>query len=287
MRLNSRIWPVVAGLVLACAAASYAGNASDKQIEALFVKSGMDQLLEQLPAMFGLGMEQAFTQDENLKKLPRHALEGIKNAAGQAYAPKKLTDIMIKSMSGTMSADEAASVLEWLDSPIGKKCTDLEKGTVTAEGMKEMEQFAQEIKKNPPPPERLKLIRELDRATNATATSVEVFMNTNLAVATAVTLSLPQETRRPLPDIKKQLEGSRPAIEKALEEQTLVSMLFTYRKLTDRELLDYVNFARSPVGDRFNTVAIDAFQKAMVAGGVDFGQGVARVFENIHKKKDI
>ena len=139
----------------------------------------------------------------------------------------------------------------------------------------------------PPRPERLNLIGELDRATKATATSVEIFINSNLAVATAVTLSLPQENPVPLSEIRKKFEASRAAIENALREQTRISLLYTYRSLSDSEIREVINFADSPAGSKFNAVGIEAFQRAMVEGGMDFGQAVARVFEHMNKKRDI
>lgn len=153
--------------------------------------------------------------------------------------------------------------------------------------MNDIEHYAQQLQKNPPPPERLKLIEELDRATNATATSVEAYMNTHLAVATAVTLSLPQETRRPLSQIKKQLERSRPAIEKALKQQTWVGMLYAYQTLTDAEIQQYIDFADSPAGKKYHKVTIEAFQQAMIECGADFGQAAGKAIENMKKKSEI
>jgi hypothetical protein len=186
-----------------------------------------------------------------------------------------------------MDDAEIRSVIQWLDSPTGVKCTDLEKQSLTAEAFQDLSRFAEEIQKKPPRPERLKLIGELDRATKATATSVEIFINSNLAVATAISLSLPQESPMPLSEIRKKFEAGRAAIENALQEQTRVSLLFTYRSLSDREIKEYIDIATSPAGSKFNDIGIEAFQKAMVAGGMDFGQAVAKVFENVNQKREI
>jgi hypothetical protein len=278
---------VVALLALACAGAATAQKVDDKRVHELFVKSGLEQLMQEIPAIFQSGMDPAFEQDQNLRKLPRSALQGIREAAAEAYSPQKTTGVMMKSIGGKMSAADIASVLKWLDSPIGRKCTNLEKDSATAEGVSQMSQFAQKIQKTPPPPERLKLIAELDRVTNATATAVEMFMNTNLAVATAVTLSLPQDTRRPIAQIKKELEDNRAAIEKALQAQTQVGMLYTYRTLTDKEIRRYIDFSDSPAGKKFNSVSIEAFQHAMIQCGIDFGKAVARIFEQLGTQSEI
>jgi hypothetical protein len=107
-----------------------------------------------------------------------------------------------------------------------------------------------------------------------------------LAVATAMTLSLPPETRKPLAQIEEELEASRPGIEKAMQEQTWVSLLYTYRPLSDAEIRAYIGFADSPVGRKYHRVTIEAFQEAMVRCGAEFGRAMARVFENRGRKSE-
>jgi hypothetical protein len=256
-------------------------------VQELFAKSGLDQLAERIPMIVQQGLQQAFAQDENLKKLPAQTFQEIMDAAASAYESQKLMNIMLRSFAGKMDDAEIRSVIRWLDSPIGVKCTDLEKQSLTAEAFQELSRFAEEIQKKPPRPERLKLIVELDRATRATATSVEIFINSNLAIATAVALSLPPESSMLLSEFKKKLEAGRADIENALQEQTRLSLLYTYRSLSDSEIQEYIKMANSPAGSKFNAAGIEAFQRAMVEGGMDFGQAVANVFESVNLKKEI
>lgn len=285
-RIIGGIWGILF-LLLVCVFPADSQDEKNPLVQELFAKSGLDQLIERLPMIVQQGLHQAFAQDENLKKLPAQTLEEIMDAAASAYESQKLRNIMLRSFAGKMDDAEIRSVIQWLDSPTGVKCTDLEKQSLTAEAFQELSRFAEEIQKKPPRPERLKLIGELDRATKATATSVEIFINSNLAVATAVTLSLPQENSTLLSEFKKKLETGKAAIENALQEQTRVSLLYTYRSLSDSEIKEYIDIATSPAGSKFNAVGIEAFQKAMVDGGMDFGQAVANVFGNVNQKKEI
>jgi len=285
-RIIGGIWGILF-LMLVCVFPADSQDDKNPLVLELFAKSGLDQLTERLPMIVQQGLHQAFAQDENLKKLPTQTFQEIMDAAASAYESQKLRNIMLRSFAGKMDDAEIRSVIRWLDSPTGVKCTDLEKQSLTPEGFQELSRFAEEIQKKPPRPARLKLIGELDRATKATATSVEIFINSNLAVATAVALSLPQENSMLLSDFKKKLETSRAAIENALQEQTRISLLYTYRSLSDSEIKEYIDIATSPAGSKFNAVGIEAFQKAMVEGGMDFGQAVAKVFENVNQKKEI
>jgi hypothetical protein len=285
-KITGRLWGIVF-LLLVCALPAGSQVDSNRLVQELFAKSGLDQLIEQLPMIVQEGMHQAFAQNQDLKKIPPQAFQAMMDAAASAYESQKLRSIMLRSFAGKMDDAEIRSVIQWLDSPTGVKCTDLEKQSLTAEAFQELSRFAEEIQKKPPRPERLKLIGELDRATKATATSVEIFINSNLAVATAISLSLPQESPMPLSEIRKKFEAGRADIENALQEQTRLSLLYTYRLLSDSEIKEYIKMADSPAGSKFNAVGIEAFQKAMVEGGMDFGQAVAKVFENVNPKKEI
>jgi hypothetical protein len=287
MKIISGRIAVTLCLLLVCVLPADSQDPNDQLLQELFAKSGINHLTEQLPVIFQEGMDQASAQDPNLAKLPNDVLREIKDAAAAAYASQKMRNVMLKSMSGKLSDIEVRSVIQWLDSPVGIKSTELEKKSLAPEWIKEMARFEEEIQRKPPPAARLKLIGELDRATQATSASVEMFINTNMAIATAVILSLPAEARRPLPEIRKELEANRAAIEKTIQEQTQVSMLCTYHPLSDGEIQQYIDFANSPLGSKFNTVSIAAFQQALVEGGIDFGRAVAAVFENMGKKTKI
>lgn len=286
MRVYLECLTVIACLLFGYAGTPVARSASESSIQELFLKSGLDHFIEQLQGIFAGGIDKAIEQDSRLKGLPQHARQGIQKAAAEAFAAPKIRAVMLKSVAGKLDGAEIQSVVEWLESPIGKKCTNLEKDSVAPEGIKGMAAFIQGLPKNPPPVARLKLIFDLDRATNATATAVEIYMSTHLAVATAMSFSLPQENRKPLDVIQKELEDQRAAIEKSMQEQTLVGLLYTYHPISDAELRKYIEFTESAVGKKYHQVTNGAFNQAIISGGADFGQAAAKVLENISKKSE-
>jgi hypothetical protein len=286
MRVYLERLTLIACLVFVCTGAPGAQSSSESLVQELFLKSGLDHLIEQIQDLFVSGIDKAIESDPRLKGLPRHARQGILKAAADAFAAPKTRAVMLKSVAGKLDAAEIKALLEWLESPIGKKCTDLEKESITPERMKTKAAFLQGLQKNPPPVSRLKLIFDLERATNATATAVQMYISTHLAVATAMSLSLSQENRKPLDQIQKELDDQRAEIEKSMQEQTLVGMLFTYHPISDAELRKYVEFVESPVGNKYCQVTSGAFNQAIVSAGADFGQAAAKVFEGLSEKSE-
>jgi hypothetical protein len=68
------------------------------------------------------------------------------------------------------------------------------------------------------------------------------------------------------------VEGSRGMIESMTREQVLLSLLYTYRDLSEAELRGYIEFATSPAGNTFNRVVSDAMSRTFVEKSGELGE---------------
>ena len=50
--------------------------------------------------------------------------------------------MVLRRIQNHVSQDDLQPVLQWLDSPLGKKCVELEDAASTPEAFKEMDEFA-------------------------------------------------------------------------------------------------------------------------------------------------
>ena len=249
----------------------------DKLIQSLYLKSGMDKQIKQLPLLIQAGIEKAFQEDDRINQLPRHTKSAISGSVPQAFATERFKKIIIKEMTESMTVKDINKTLKWLDSPLGKKCTRLEETASTPDTLSEVQKFAAQLQKTPPPANRLDILRRLDAAVKATETNVEITMNAQLAVAFAVVKSLPQEQQGPLELIAEQLEKTRPQLEAAMRSQTLLFTLYTYQDLTNAELEKYIQFATSSAGTKFHVATISGFKKALLDGSLNWGESIADI----------
>ncbi|MGA9178554.1 MAG: hypothetical protein WBZ05_15030, partial [Desulfobacterales bacterium] len=199
----------------------------DKLIQSLYLKSGMDKQIKQLPLLIQAGIEKAFQEDDRINQLPRHTKSAISGSVREAFAVERLKKTIIKEMKESMTVKDLNKTLKWLDSPLGKKCTRLEEAASTPQTLSEVQKFAAQLQQTPPPANRLDILRRLDAAVKATETNVEITMNAQLAVAFAVVKSLPLEQQGPLESIAAQLEKTRPQVEAVMKSQTLLFALYT------------------------------------------------------------
>ena len=261
-------------LIIACGQ-----NQNDALLQELYVKSGMEKQMEQFPLVIQAGFDQAALQDNRLQRLPKNLTSAIRALALEAFAPESLKKAVVAELKEKLTVQDIKEVLKWLDSPLGKNCTRLEESAFTPEAMAEMQQYAAQIKNSPPTAERLDVLRKFDSAIKATESSVEIAINQQVAIALAITATLPLEQQRPLADIKREIEKTRPQVEAAIRLDTLISLLYTYRSLTESQIQQYIAFVTSPAGSKYQSVSTAAFKKALLDGSIKWGKAIGEAIK--------
>jgi hypothetical protein len=282
MKAKTILWMIV---LLMLPVIAHAQN-QNELIQSLYLKSGIDKQVRQLPLLIQSSVEQAFEKDERINDLPRHTKSAISGSVQEAFSPERIKKTIIKEVKSSMTVKDLDTVLAWLDSPLGKKCTRLEEAASTPETLAEVKKFAARLKQSPPAARRLNILRRLDAAVKATQTNVEIAMNTQLAVAFAVVKSLPQEQQGPLKDIAAQMEKNRPQVETAMKSQTLLFALYTYQSLSNAELEKYIRFATSPAGTKYHGATISGFKKALLNGSISWGKSIADILNQSGRQSE-
>jgi len=264
----------------------YAQIQNDAQVQALFGKSGQEKQLEQLPLVIQSFFEKASQADKNIQKLPGNISLIMKASIQEAFKPASLKETVLAEMRAKLTAQDIKEVLDWLDSPLGKKCTRLEEDASTPEALAKMQQYAAQIKNAPPTEERLNIIRKLDSAVKGTESGVDIAINGQIAIALATISTLPVEQRRSLESISGELEKNRPQLEAMVRSQVLLSYLYTYRSLTDDEIQQYIEFAASPAGSRYHSVTEQALKKAFLEGSVRWGKSIGETINQMKNQSE-
>ena len=261
--------------VLICS--SLAANALCAQtalIEELYVKSGLEKQVKQIPNSVEQGFDEAVFKDENLRRLPRSVVSGIRSLITEAFAPELLKTEIIREMEAGMEDEHVRRVLEWLNSGLGRKRTAVEEAASRPDSLSQTQLMAAQIRTSPLPPDRLNLLRRLDQAMGATETFVSLALNTQIAVASAIVASLPPEQQQPLSELKTQIERTRPQLESAINAYVLASFLYTYQTLSNPEIRAYINFASSRTGKVYHEATVAGFTHAMISASIRWGKSI-------------
>jgi hypothetical protein len=181
---------------------------------------------------------------------------GAASLVAQTFSAETLRSNMHQALSRSLDPERTSMLLAWLRTPLSQRIVSVESALPTADRQTELIAFVNKLPATFPAPARLALIHRLEKAGEVTQGSAIV-----LAAAGAAL----RRTLRPFvsPAIMAQPDRdgqqASPAIDELSRFRTMVSLLFTYRELSDAELGRYVSVLESPTGRWFNQVTHAAF----------------------------
>jgi uncharacterized protein YbaP (TraB family) len=240
----------------------------------LYIRSGMEEQLRNLPVAIQLGFDQERNQDDRIRQIPQDVYVNIKGLIAESFAASNLIAMVRRHMETQMSQDEMQSVLSWLDSPFGKKCTQLFTTSLTINALVEPQKFMTNDNQAPPSLTRLKLIQELASATKTLETILEIAANTQLVVTTVITATLPDEQWISFSEILDKVNKNRPLLEQKVDQQITPLLLYMCSSLSDAELEQYITFARSDTGAQYYGSMFNGIKLALMDSSIRFGSSM-------------
>ena len=283
--MSIKRFPLVVILFLFVFAASAQGT-EEGLADELYVRSGLEKQMQQMPLMIQAGFDQAVVNDVNLKELPRETIAEMRSLIKESFEPESIKKTILKKITADLVQDDMKKVMEWLNSPLGRRCTKLEEAASTPEAFYEMQVFARKIQESPPSSDRLVLLQNLDSAVGATETSLAIALKIQFAVATAIVTSLPAEEQPSFSTIIGEIERNRPQVEAAVRSQTLLGFLYAYASLTDSELQKYIDFGTSEIGTKYHKVTVSGVEKALLDGSIKWGDSIGALLKDLDKQSE-
>lgn len=263
---------------------AYAQDQHEALVEELYVKSGLEKQIQELPRSIQAILDQPPITGDRLHKAPQQVLLLMKDLAQEAFAPESLKAVVLLEFREKLTTQDLKTVLKWFDSPLGIKCARLEEEASTPEAYAEMRKYANGLKSSPPTPERLKIIKKFDTAVKATQTTVEIVLGSQVALLMAINATLPREQQKSVADISREIKKYRPEIEAAMKMETLVSLLYTFKGLTEAEIQQYIKFATTMAGSKLYEVGNAALKKALFEGGIRWGKATGEAMKRMNSQ---
>jgi hypothetical protein len=73
----------------------------------------------------------------------------------------------------------------------------------------------------------------------------------------------------------------------AAKSETLVSLLYTYRSLTEAEIQQYIEFATSPAGAKYQKVSTAAFNQALFDASIKWGKSIGEALKRLPSQTNV
>lgn len=272
MRKIFRLVSVAAATAGLSISTAYAQVAEVLLVKELLELSGAKHQILLIPKM----IKEAATQRAEKEKLDPKRRQKFEVVLQESYEP----DVFLAAVEGALKQGvpekSIKEILAWYRSPVGKKVKAAELEALRKNPDEAEAQLAEQLEKSPPKKSRVELIKKIDSVAGATDLSVESLVGTVNALALAMNPALPDEKKVKPRQLNKVALNIRTSSRKRIEQQTLLSFLYTYRSLTDDDLRAYLKHLKSPAARRFSSALKKALKRSITASATKVGKAVSR-----------
>jgi hypothetical protein len=233
----------------------------------LMVKSGVKKQVEQLPKLVLYGMDQALQHSQ--QSLPPDIHANLKLAVLASFRAGPVLNKIQLNIENNLNKNEVEAILQWLKSPLGEKITKLEESAATPSAYESMESMKEKLLQDSA---RVKKIRKLDEAIKGTESLLYLAVNAQKAITASMAAELAPDDPGMFEQIVEDTVGGRKQLESVIRDNTLVSLLYTYRALKDDEIDKYIDFASSDLGRKYHKTIIDGINSGFLSASRDAGK---------------
>lgn len=246
----------------------------------LYQISGMQSQLESMSGAF----DQGFGRFAD--KVPEKTLNDLIKIGKDTFHEPTMGKIIVAHISKNMTDDQMKKVLDWHTTKIAKKITQLENAAATPEGQKSMVAYAQQLSKNQPEQAYIAQIQQLAVASKSVDLAVEIASNMQFSMGAGMAMATSGDKAVDLDKLAAQVEKAKPGLQQQLSQYILISMLYTYKDLSEQELNRYIEFASSPAGSKFYTAMFGGIDKAFTEVGRRYGKALGEYFKQDAKQSE-
>ena len=273
MREISMSWNRSIRLVLALTLVFAAGlaQAADKRALASEVMrvSGLEQQLGQTTRSINDSLKKA---EESGKATPEQREIGA--VMLEAFGTESILASVGKQLADQLNEGELQKVLSWYEGDPGQKLIRLENQLADPEKAKELVEFAKQTEQNPIPEARQSLYKKIDKATLTTETTVDMQLNSRVAMVKAMNKTAKSEKKLTDAEINEKIESQRPKAMEFMQQINLIKFGYLFKDVSDSDVEAYAKFAESDVGRKYFKARSKALDAAMQEGSRKVGEAM-------------
>ncbi len=268
----------IASILLMAGTCIAAEPPDERLVQALMQASGLEKQIEQVPLLVQMEIRK---QHQKSQSLSADEYNRIMNLVKQSFDAKTMKYDVSRWLTSDLPEMDIKAALGWLESPLGRKITKLEERASTPEAYAEMQSMAPKLLKEYEGTSRLDKISRFDQATMTTERSVNMMLDLQLAIITAMSAAGKEEVQPSHKEIRESLLKVKPQIRDAAAQSTALSFLYTYRALTESEIDMYIAFAESDTGRRYHLITYKGVHDAITKAARKLGARIGMKTETI------
>lgn len=183
----------------------------------------------------------------------------IRAAIIDAFQEEQLVSDAISFILADVQQAQISHIMDWLERPLTQKMNQLELIASSEEVEELRNAYFMSLEDNPPPQTRIDIILDFDDLTNTTDHTVFFISDLYLTLIQAMNPFLPVHEQVSRDDLEVMREMIIREMYNSYKNVTVMMNLFTYREVSDRELLEYIDYYRTPSGSWFASISYGVF----------------------------
>lgn len=221
-------------------------GAAGKQVllDELYEQASLDH---QLPWMLS-----SMTLDYADYGLPVEVLNVFNSVVKVRYSPDYYRSSMLKTLDEALTMEELLELVEWYNSPLGKKILQLEAFANNPTNEASIERYIEErLSKQVPRSSRAELIQELMIALDLVEHGTELAATASIGVQRLLKEVMPVTKKyftKPSPALKAR---EKPEIRREMQKKMKGILFYTFRTVSDEEIRLYLDFSRESAMKNF------------------------------------
>ncbi|HVK99317.1 MAG TPA: hypothetical protein VM553_05860 [Dongiaceae bacterium] len=224
-------------------AESQSNAQSTEQVDALIAVSGLRQQIDQIPLAIGsAGQQQA--------GMAAVFVQPLISALQDAFKPDELITTLRVDLMRQLDSTTLADSLRWYNSDAAKTILAAEQRLAQPEVMENIGRAISQQQWPGLTPDRRKRLQELDSATGATDTALDLMQNLQAAFLSGFSQLITPDQQSTFNSLRQSFATNREEYRVAVNEQLLLQQAVLLEPVPDATLQEFAGFATSPSGQK-------------------------------------
>ncbi len=192
----------------------------------------------------------------------------------EAFGTDTILASVGKRLADQLTDSELQAVLNWYKGNPGQKLIQLENQLADPENAKGLVEFAKQVEQNPIPEAQQSLYKKIDKATLTTDTTVDMQLNSRVAMVKAMNKTAKSDKKLSEAEIQEKVEAQRPQAMAFMQQINLIKFAYLYKDVSEEDVKAYLKFAESDAGKKYFKVRSKALDGAMQEGSSKVGEAM-------------
>lgn len=235
--------------------------------------SGIKKEIEQIPDHFN-----AFSKEQE-SRMPPELYAKFTQATNESFQPELIYEHVLNYLKVYFNRERFLAVLNWLESPLSKKMSQLEVEASTPEATEQMEDFFNILQSSPATKERLALAQRYDEVFGASEFVIKIQIAIFQAMTKAVDAFMPESERLKEGQLNQMSNELKAQLQLPVKNSSLMGFLYAYRSVSDEDLIKYLDFYASDTGKWFTKIMQEAFLKVIMQSSADLSNKIIKILQ--------